>query len=58
MRKCLREEGPTLEDMIWNRLAEESKYEPKLEWEEAEYRTHLGKSILGRDNNDVQMPWG
>lgn len=58
MRKCLREEEPTLEDMIWNRLAEESKYELKLEWEEAKYRTHLGKSILGRDSNDAQMPWG
>jgi len=45
----LREEEPTLEDMICNRLAEESKYELKLAWEEAKYRTHLGKSILGRE---------
>ena len=57
MRKHLREEEPTLEDIICNRLAEECKYELKLEWEEAKYMTHLGKSILGRENNDVQMPW-
>lgn len=43
--------------MIWNRLSEERKYELKPEWEEAKYRTNLGKSILGRGNNDVQMSW-
>lgn len=43
-----------LEDVEW---IDESKFELKSEWEEAKYPTNLGKSILGRDNNDVQMLW-
>lgn len=56
MRENLRAEEPALEDMIWNRLTEESKYELKLEWEEAKYRTPLGKSILGREIMMCECP--